>query len=89
VTLPQIRGVILIMLLLQIIGTLQLFTEPALFTKGGPNGATVTVLLLIYEYAFESRDFGAASALSVLLAGALGIFSIVYYAVTRRWSTDP
>jgi multiple sugar transport system permease protein len=89
VTLPQIRGVILIMLLLQIIGTLQLFTEPALFTKGGPNGATVTVLLLIYEYAFESRDFGAASALSVLLAGALGIFSIVYYAVTRRWGTEP
>lgn len=88
VTLPQIRGVILILLLLQIIGTLQLFTEPFLFTSGGPNSATVTILLLVYEYAFESRDYGAASALSVLLAVALAIFSILYYIATRRWSTD-
>jgi len=87
VTLPQIRGVILILLLLQLIGTLQLFTEPFLFTSGGPNNATVTILLLIYRYAFESRDFGAASALSVLLAVALGIFSILYYYATRRWNT--
>ena len=52
VTLPQLRGVLLITLILQIIGTAQVFLEPYLFTKGGPDNATVTILLLIYNYAF-------------------------------------
>jgi multiple sugar transport system permease protein len=88
ITLPQIRGVILIMLLLQIIGTMQVFTEPYIFTGGGPQHATVTVLLMIYNYAFVNNDIGAATALSVLLALVLGAFSLVYQFATRRWSTD-
>lgn len=88
ITLPQIRGVILVMLLLQIIGTMQLFTEPYLFTGGGPQGATTTILLLIYNYAFVSGDYGAATALSVLLAVGLCILSAVYQLATRKWSTD-
>ncbi|MET7281089.1 sugar ABC transporter permease [Kribbella sp. NPDC005582] len=87
VTLPQIRGIIFIMMLLQLIGTFQVFTEPFLFTGGGPNNATTTILLLIYRYAFVNGDFGAATALSVLLAGVLCLLSVAYYFVTRRWST--
>ena len=52
VTLPQLRGVLLITFILQIIGTVQVFLEPFLFTNGGPNNATLTVLLLVYNYAF-------------------------------------
>ena len=87
VTLPQIRGIILIMMLLQLIGTFQVFTEPFLFTGGGPDNATTTILLLIYRYAFINGDFGAATALSVLLAGVLCVLSVVYHLLTRRWST--
>ncbi len=86
VTLPQLRGVILIMLLLQIIGTMQVFTEPFIFTGGGPDNATVTLLLLIYRYAFINVDYGAATALSVMLAVLLAVVSAVYQLVTRRWS---
>lgn len=88
VTLPQIRGIILIMMLLQLIGTFQVFTEPFLFTGGGPNNATTTILLLIYRYAFINGDFGAATALSVLLAIVLCVLSVVYHLLTRRWSTS-
>jgi multiple sugar transport system permease protein len=88
ITLPQIRGVILIMLLLQIVGTMQVFTEPFLFTGGGPQNATTTILLMIYNYAFVNGDIGAATALSVLLAVVLGLFSLVYQVATRRWSND-
>jgi multiple sugar transport system permease protein len=87
VTIPQIRGIILIMLLLQLIGTFQVFTEPFLFTGGGPDNATTTILLLIYRYAFINGDFGAATALSVLLALVLCVLSVVYHFLTRRWST--
>ncbi|GAA2276588.1 sugar ABC transporter permease [Glycomyces scopariae] len=87
ITLPQLRNVIFVMMLLQLIGTFQIFTEPFLFTGGGPNNATQTILLKIYNYAFVNGDFGAATALSVLLAAFLGLLSVVYYFVTKRWST--
>ena len=86
VTLPQIRGVILVMLMLQIIGTAQVFTEPYIFTDGGPNNATTTILLMIYRYAFVNGDYGAATALSFLLAMVLAVFSAGYLVATRGWS---
>ncbi|WP_326746307.1 sugar ABC transporter permease [Streptomyces sp. NBC_00121] len=88
VTLPQLRGVILIMLLLQIIGTFQVFTEPFILTDGGPEDSTVSILLLIYRYAFLNGDYGTAAALSVLLALALAALSAVYLRLTRKWSTS-
>lgn len=87
ITLPQMRGILLIMLLLQLIGVLQLFTEPYVMTGGGPENRSVTVMMLIYRYAFVSGDYGRATALSLLLAGALAVLSAVYLWVTRRWST--
>ncbi len=87
VALPQIRGVMLIMLILQIIATFQIFTEPFTLTQGGPVNATLTIILLIYNYAFQSADLGAASALSVILFLALVTLSLGYFAITRRiWS---
>lgn len=91
VTLPRLRGVLLMTFILQIIGTVQVFLEPYLFTDGGPNHATLTILLMIYNYAFGSStggDYGSATALSIMLAVALGILSAVYFRVTRRWSSE-
>jgi multiple sugar transport system permease protein len=84
VTLPQIRGVMLLLFVLQIISSMQVFTEPFTMTGGGPVHATTTVLLLIYQYAFQDGSFGKASALGVLLFIALVIFSVLYFLVTRR-----
>src|SRR6267154_592514 len=47
ITIPQLRGVLLLTMILQIIGTSQVFLEPFLFTNGGPANATVTILQLI------------------------------------------
>ena len=90
VTLPHLRGVLLITLILQLIATAQLFTEPFLFTGGGPANSTTTVLLLIYHYAFQNSlggDYGMAAALSVMLAAFLGVFTAGYFWLTRSWST--
>ncbi|WP_330460803.1 sugar ABC transporter permease [Streptomyces sp. NBC_00820] len=83
VTVPQTRFVILMLMLLQIIATMQVFTEPFVITGGGPENATVTVLYLIYKYAFLYNDFGGACALSVMLLLLLGAFSAVYLRLTR------
>ena len=84
VTFPQTRFVLLVLLLLQIVATMQVFTEPYIMTGGGPNDSTVTVLLLLYRYAFVYNDFGSASAMSLLLFVALGVFSAAYVRLTRR-----
>lgn len=89
VTLPQMRGFMLITLILQVIGTVQVFNEPYLFTGGGPNKSTLTLMMMVYKYAFGSTgmaDFGGAAALSVLVAVFLGAMSVVYFRVTKKWS---
>nr|WP_251008860.1 sugar ABC transporter permease [Curtobacterium sp. ISL-83] len=89
VTLPQLRGVLLVTLILQIIGTSQVFLEPFLFTGGGPANSTITILQLIYQYAFQNSlggDYGAATALSIMLAAFLAVLSIVYFRITKAWS---
>jgi multiple sugar transport system permease protein len=91
VTLPQLRSILLITLILQLIGTAQIFTEPYLMTSGGPNNATVTILLLIYKYAFENSiggEYGQATALSLMLAVFLAIISLIYFRLTRSWSQN-
>jgi multiple sugar transport system permease protein len=90
ITLPQLRGVLLVTFILQIIGTAQVFLEPYLFTSGGPANSTLTVLLLVYQYAFGNSigvGFGQAAALSLMLAAFLAVFSVVFMRLTRGWST--
>ncbi|HEX6347259.1 sugar ABC transporter permease [Umezawaea sp.] len=84
VTIPQTRFVLLVLLLLQVVATMQIFTEPYIMTGGGPDDSTVTVLLLLYRYAFVYNDFGTASALSTLLLVFLSVFSFAYLRITRR-----
>ncbi|MEU3067724.1 sugar ABC transporter permease [Streptomyces sp. NPDC006906] len=83
VTIPQTRFIILMLMLLQVIATMQVFTEPFVITGGGPENSTVTVLYLIYKYAFLYNDFGGASALSVMLLLVLSAFSALYLQLTR------
>jgi multiple sugar transport system permease protein len=90
VTLPQMRTILLITMILQIIGTAQVFLEPYLFTSGGPDNATITVLLLIYNYAFGNSlggSYGEAAALSLMLVAFLAVFSLIYLRATRSWSS--
>ena len=89
VTLPQMRTVLLVTMILQIIGTAQVFLEPYLFTSGGPDNATLTILLLIYNYAFGNSlgvAYGQAAALSLMLVAFLAAFSLIYLRATRSWA---
>ncbi|MBN2658946.1 MAG: sugar ABC transporter permease [Spirochaetales bacterium] len=85
VTIPQILGVMLIMLVLQIIGTMQVFTEPFVMTDGGPANSTLTIMMLLYRYGFKFFDFGAAGALGLLFFFLLVSFSLVYFRLTKKF----
>ncbi|RCH65263.1 sugar ABC transporter permease [Streptomyces sp. SDr-06] len=84
VTVPQTRLVLSLMFLMQIIATMQVFTEPFLLTNGaGPEGSTTTVVYLIYQYAFNFNNYGGAAALGLCLLVLLAGFSAVYVRLSR------
>ncbi|MFF9453377.1 carbohydrate ABC transporter permease [Streptomyces flaveolus] len=84
VTIPQTRLILSLMLLMQIISTMQVFVEPFLLTGGaGPEGSTTTVVQLIYQYAFNFNNYGAAAALGLLLLVILAGFSAAYVKLNR------
>ena len=79
------------MLILQVIATAQIFLSRSCSPGEGPANSTVTVLLLIYRYAFQNSlggNYGEATALSVMLAIVLAVLSFVYLKVTEKWSCN-
>ena len=75
ITIPQLRPVILFTVVLSTIGTLQLFDEPFVLTGGGPNNATLTIIMYLYQYGFQFFDFGYASALAYVLVVIIATLS--------------
>ncbi|MER8184992.1 sugar ABC transporter permease [Kitasatospora sp. NPDC094015] len=77
ITLPQLRPILLLTVVLSTIGTLQLFDEPYVLTGGGPDNATLTVTMYLYDNGFKYFDFGYASALAYALALLVSVLGIV------------
>jgi len=67
ITLPRMRPIIAVMLMLSVISKLQVFDQPYVMTGGGPNYATFTIVMMIVKQAFYSMRFGLGSALTVLI----------------------
>lgn len=70
ITLPFLQPVTFFVVVMGIIGTFQLFDQSYIFSagSGGPNNSTLTIVLLIYQYAFKNLDMGYALALTLILA---------------------
>ncbi|MGW2374117.1 carbohydrate ABC transporter permease [Kitasatospora sp. NPDC001683] len=84
ITVPALRPVLLFTVVLSTIGTLQLFDEPYVLTGGGPDNATLTVSMYLYQNGFRYFDFGYASA----IAYALTLLVAVLGAVQMRLMGD-
>lgn len=67
VTLPQLKPIILLAVVINTIRALQVFPEIFAMTKGGPLGSTTTVVWYLYETGFHRFDMGHASAVGYIL----------------------
>jgi len=67
ITLPRLRPIIAMMLLLSIIRDMQVFTQPYVMTGGGPGAATYTVVMKYFALAFKDLKFGQGGALGLIL----------------------
>lgn len=84
ITLPGLRPALVLTVVISTIGTLQLFDEPYVLTNGGPNNATLTIGMYLYQNAFQYFDFGYASAIGYALTLIIGLISVLQMAVLRR-----
>ncbi|XWX04835.1 sugar ABC transporter permease [Aggregatilineales bacterium SYSU G02658] len=82
ITIPYLQPTMLVLLIVQILGLVQIFIEPLVLTQGGPGQATMTPVFTLYRKGFLNGDFGLAAAWSVLLMIVLGIISVIYLRTT-------
>jgi multiple sugar transport system permease protein len=89
VTMPHLRFVTIIFIVLRFIWSFNAFDLVYLLTGGGPAGATMVLPVQIYIEAFRTFDVGVASALGTVMAVTLIAFTVVFLRVaTVREDAD-
>ena len=79
ITMPSLKGVTGLVVILQTIASFKLFGQTFLITNGGPGSATTPLVHYIYDIAFQQWDLGYASAVSFVLLLIISIISIIQY----------
>lgn len=85
VTLPMVSPTTFFLLVIQMIGAFQLFSEAYVMTRGGPGQATLTLVYYIYQNAFQFGNVGKASAIAWVLFAFVFMFTIIQTRLQRRW----
>ncbi|WP_432477722.1 carbohydrate ABC transporter permease [Nocardioides sp. GXQ0305] len=89
VTLPMIKPTMIFVIITSTIGGLQIFAEPRLFDEtnarnGGADRQFGTITMLIYDFGWQLRDLGRASATAWMLFVIIcGIAALNYLAIRR------
>lgn len=85
VTLPMLSPVIFYNVVMGIIGSMQVFTQPYIMTQGGPDNASMFIVLLLYRTAFRNQEMGYASAMSWVLFVLIGIMTLIAFKTSDTW----
>ncbi|MFI5729140.1 carbohydrate ABC transporter permease [Kribbella sp. NPDC051587] len=88
ITLPLLRPVLVMVLVVTMIGSFQIFDTVAVTTQGGPINSTRVIYYYIFERAFTRFDFGYASAMAMVLFAILAIVSLLQLRLLRAKESD-
>ena len=83
ITLPLLRPILALVLVVSLIGSFQIFDTVAVTTEGGPVNASRVIYYYIYQQAFEFFDMGYAAALAIVLVVILGLLTAVQMRLLR------
>jgi multiple sugar transport system permease protein len=88
ITVPLLRPILALVLIITVVGSFQVFDTVAVTTKGGPVDASRVLQYYIYDVAFGRFQFGYASAMSVALLLVLVVVTFLQYRLTRAEQSD-
>jgi multiple sugar transport system permease protein len=85
VTVPQLSPVIFLVVILNVIGSFQVFDAAYVMTQGGPVDATRTIVYYLFENGFEWFNMGYAAAIAYVLFIMVLVVTLVQFLVQRYW----
>ncbi|QYF74004.1 carbohydrate ABC transporter permease [Cryobacterium sp. PAMC25264] len=88
ITLPLLRPVLAMVLVVTVTGSFQIFDTIAVTTQGGPVNSTRVINYYIFDMAFNRFDFGYGSAMALALFVLLAVFTFVQLRLTRANKSD-
>lgn len=83
ITLPLLRPILALVLVVSLIGSFQIFDTVAVTTKGGPVNATRVIYYYIYQQAFTYFHMGYAATMAIVLVVILGVLTFVQLRLLR------
>jgi multiple sugar transport system permease protein len=84
ITLPLLKPVLLFSMVMNVIGSFQVFGQVYMITRGGPELSTRTLVQYIYDTAFNNYRMGYAAAISWLLFLVIAVFSVFQFRLMRE-----
>jgi multiple sugar transport system permease protein len=88
ITLPLLRPVVALVLVVSLIGSFQIFDTVAVTTAGDPAGATRVIYFYIYQQAFTYFHMGYAASAAMVLVVILGLLTAVQMRLLRASRSD-
>ncbi len=84
VTLPQLRPVISMVVTLQMIASLRIFSQVYVMTNGEPAGSSSSVIFYMYQTAITRSLFGYASAIAMMLFVMILVITLIHRRIIRE-----
>jgi len=84
ITLPGIRGTVMFVSVMLMIGAFNTFTPITVLTNGNPAHQTEVVLTWMYFKTFDALDMGYSAALSMIITAIIVLFTVLIFYVLRR-----
>jgi len=84
ITLPSIRRTFSVVVIIEVVMQFQMFGQAQLLTQGGPNNASKSLVLFIYDASFKGWDVGYATAASQVLFGLMLMITLGQYLLLNR-----
>jgi multiple sugar transport system permease protein len=85
ITLPLISPTFFFNMIIFMIGALQVFDSIVVLTAGGPGDASRSLVMYIYEQAFQKFAMGYASAVAITLFVVIMILTLIQFRLSRAW----
>ncbi|TVX89634.1 carbohydrate ABC transporter permease [Paenibacillus agilis] len=87
-TIPLIRPVIVVTMLLSITGAMKAMDIVMIMTNGGPFHTTEVMATYMYKQAYSLSDFGYANAIAIIITIFTAILALVYHVINKRTEVD-